>query len=268
MPPALTELELTAHMSELGRRGTIPAGERVCFLGGGSYDHFIPAVVDSIASRGEFYTSYTPYQPEASQGNLQVFFEYQTLITPVDRHGCFERQPVRRRQRRGRGGADGLAPRHRPGRVVVAAQRASRISADAGHVPGQSGCGTGHASPRPAARSTGAAAGRRRRPDGLRAGAASELLRLPGRGRAAGPDRPRGRARSWWRVDPISLGLLKRPGDYGADIVVAEGQSLGSPMAFGGPYLGILACRENSSAACRAASPAKRSIAAAGAAGC
>src|SRR6185503_13108471 len=58
----------------------IPAGQRVCFLGGGSYDHFIPAVVDAIAGRAEFYTSYTPYQPEASQGNLQVFFEYQTLI--------------------------------------------------------------------------------------------------------------------------------------------------------------------------------------------
>ena len=79
MPPALSELELTQHMQELAAKNA-HIGQKVCFLGGGSYDHFIPAVVDAIASRGEFYTSYTPYQPEASQGNLQAFFEYQTLI--------------------------------------------------------------------------------------------------------------------------------------------------------------------------------------------
>ncbi len=82
IPPALCELELTAHMAQLAGKNS-PAGEKVCFLGGGSYDHFIPAVVDYVGSRGEFYTSYTPYQPEASQGNLQVFFEYQTLITQL-----------------------------------------------------------------------------------------------------------------------------------------------------------------------------------------
>src|SRR3984957_2951324 len=80
--PALTELELTQRMTALAAQNR-SAGEKVCFLGGGSYDHFVPAVVDTIGSRGEFYTSYTPYQPEASQGNLQVFFEYQTLITAI-----------------------------------------------------------------------------------------------------------------------------------------------------------------------------------------
>ncbi len=82
VPPALGELELTSHLSDLAAKND-PAGAGVCFLGGGSYDHFIPAVVDFIASRSEFVTSYTPYQPEVSQGNLQAIFEYQTLITQL-----------------------------------------------------------------------------------------------------------------------------------------------------------------------------------------
>ncbi len=82
IPPAMSELELTQHMTALAAKN-VHAGNKVCFLGGGSYDHFIPAVIDEIAGRGEFYTSYTPYQAEVSQGNLQVVFEYQTLITQL-----------------------------------------------------------------------------------------------------------------------------------------------------------------------------------------
>src|SRR5215813_6667373 len=80
IPPAMTEIELTQHMAALSAKNE-HAGSKVCFLGGGSYDHFIPAAVDELAGRGEFYTSYTPYQAEVSQGNLQVVFEYQSLIT-------------------------------------------------------------------------------------------------------------------------------------------------------------------------------------------
>ena len=79
LPAAKSELELAQHMGAMADRN-LHAQNSVCFLGGGSYDHFIPAVVDALASRGEFYTSYTPYQPEVSQGNLQAMFEYQTLI--------------------------------------------------------------------------------------------------------------------------------------------------------------------------------------------
>ncbi len=80
LPAAMGELELSAHMAKLARRNT---AAEVCFLGGGSYDHFIPAVVDFVAARSEFYTAYTPYQAEASQGSLQALFEYQTLITQL-----------------------------------------------------------------------------------------------------------------------------------------------------------------------------------------
>src|SRR5438105_7226845 len=79
IPPALSELELTQHAHALAAKNRA-ASTLVCFLGGGAYDHFIPSVVDAIAGRSEFYTAYTPYQAEASQGSLQAFFEYQTLV--------------------------------------------------------------------------------------------------------------------------------------------------------------------------------------------
>src|SRR5207237_5953166 len=81
-PAALSELELTGQVGAL-LASHLGADIRPCFLGGGSYDHFIPAVVDHLAARGEFYTSYTPYQAEASQGTLQATFEYQTLVTQL-----------------------------------------------------------------------------------------------------------------------------------------------------------------------------------------
>jgi len=79
VPAALTEIELTQHARRLAQKNQ-SADDAVCFLGGGSYDHFIPSVVDAVAGRSEYYTAYTPYQAEASQGSLQAFFEYQTLI--------------------------------------------------------------------------------------------------------------------------------------------------------------------------------------------
>src|SRR5206468_114799 len=79
LPPALSELELQTHMERLAGENK-STREIVSFLGGGVYDHFIPAAVSHLANRSEFVTSYTPYQPEASQGTLQAFFEFQTLI--------------------------------------------------------------------------------------------------------------------------------------------------------------------------------------------
>jgi glycine cleavage system P protein (glycine dehydrogenase) subunit 1 len=244
LPPALTELELTAHMNELARRNH-SAQDRVCFLGGGSYDHFIPAVVDALASRGEVYTSYTPYQPEVSQGNLQVFFEYQTLIArltgmDVSNASLYD------------GGSSAaeammmcMAATGRYGRIVTAASvhpeyrqiletylRDLDVELVTVGTPG----GTIDPAELAAAVNGETACVLVQHPNFF--GCLEEVDQLGQVAHDAG-------AMFVVAADPISLGLLKRPGDYGADIVVAEGQSLGSPMAYGGPYLGILACRES-----------------------
>jgi glycine dehydrogenase subunit 1 len=243
LPPALTELELTSHLSQLAAKN-VAAGQRVCFLGGGSYDHFIPAAVDALASRGEFYTSYTPYQPEASQGNLQAFFEYQTLITrltgmDVSNASLYDG---------GSAAAEAvfmcLAATGRGGRVVTAASihpeyrqilhtHLSNLGIELATV----GTPQGVLSPEDlvSAVNDQTACVVVQQPNFF--GCVEEVEKLGALAHQAG-------AKFIVSVDPISLGLLRRPGDYGADVVVAEGQSLGNPMAFGGPYLGIIACRE------------------------
>ena len=233
IPPALTRDGAdSTHLSAVGRQEHVAAGQKVCFLGGGSYDHFIPAVVDSVASRGEFYTSYTPYQAEASQGNLQAFFEYQTLITQltgmdVSNASLYDG---------GSAAAEAVLmamARHRPAAAAWSPPASvhpeyRQILATYLRQPGRRSWSR---SARPPGRSSPdelAAAVNDR--DGLRARAASELLRLPGRGRGAGARSRTTPARcSSCRSIRSALGLLKRPGDYGADIVVAEGQSLGTP---------------------------------------
>ena len=204
-------------------------------------------MVDYVGGRGEFYTSYTPYQPEASQGNLQVFFEYQTLITQltgmdVSNASLYDG---------GSAAAEAVLmclARHGPARQRRrAGQRASGISADARHVSGAIWTCELVTVAAPARHDLRRASWPRPIDDDT----ACVLVQQPNFFGCVEDDASAGRggARSAGRwssmaVDPISLGLLKRPGDYGADIVVAEGQSLGTPMHYGGPYLGIMACRE------------------------
>jgi len=240
---ALTELELTRRMEGLAGKNS-PAGEKVCFLGGGSYDHFIPAVVDAIAGRGEFYTSYTPYQPEASQGNLQVFFEYQTLIAQLtgmdvsnaslyDGGSAAVEAVLMAISATGRKGrvvtAESVHPEYRQILETYLTHLGTELitvgAPDGGILPERLA----------AAVSAETACVLVQHPNFF--GCLEDVEALAEIAHAAG-------ALFVVSVDPISLGLIKRPGDYGADIVVAEGQSLGSPMSFGGPYLGIMACRE------------------------
>jgi glycine dehydrogenase subunit 1 len=243
IPPALSELELTAHVGQLAARN-VACGQKACFLGGGSYDHFVPAVVDYVASRGEFYTSYTPYQAEASQGNLQAFFEYQTLITQltgmdVSNASLYD------------GGSAAteavlmcIHATGRQGRVVTAASvhpeyrqilHTYLANLETELVTVGTPIGTVDPNQLAAALTDDTACVFVQHPNFF--GCLEDMQSLVNAAHERG-------ALVAVSVDPISLGLLKRPGDYGADIVVAEGQSLGTPMQYGGPYLGIMACRE------------------------
>ena len=242
LPPAATELELEADVRKLAARNVSPTAA-TCFLGGGVYDHFIPAVVDEIAGRGEFYTAYTPYQAEASQGSLQAFFEYQTLIcqlTGMDvsnaslyeggtavSEAAFMAMRVTNRHDK----VVLLGSVHPEYRQVVETY-CGNLNTEIVTIP----CPDGTADPDAVKKAVDdkTACVVVQHPNFF--GCLEEVEAITEIAQKAG-------ALSVVSFDPISLGVLKRPGDYGADIAVAEGQSLGIPMQFGGPFLGILACR-------------------------
>lgn len=241
LPRAMGELELAAHVGDLAARN-VPASQGTCFLGAGSYDHFIPSVVDFVASRSEFYTSYTPYQAEASQGNLKALFEYQTLITQLtgmdvsnaslyDGAGAAAEAVLM---------ACNVTRRH--AKVVVS----STVHPEYRQVLGtylenletelvtfDAANGVTSVEAIDAMVDETTACVLVQHPNFF--GCLEDVEKLAAAVHAKG-------AALIVSVDPISLGLLKRPGDYGADIVVAEGQPLGIPLSYGGPYLGILAC--------------------------
>ncbi|MCH9655268.1 MAG: aminomethyl-transferring glycine dehydrogenase subunit GcvPA [Planctomycetes bacterium] len=243
IPPALTEMELQAHVSKLAEKNVGP-GSRVCMLGGGAYDHFIPAAVDEIARRGEFYTAYTPYQAEASQGSLQTFFEFQSLIcqlTGMDvsnaslyeggtcvSEAAFMAMRVTNRHDR----VVLLGSLHPEYRQVVETYL-THLNCEVVVVP----CVNGTADPADveAAMNDQTACLVIQHPNFF--GTLEEAEQLTEIAHKYG-------ALSVVSYDPISLGILKRPGDYGADIAIAEGQSLGTPLQFGGPYLGLFSCSQ------------------------
>ena len=243
VPPALSELELTDHIGAILALNQ-GADQRVCFLGGGSYDHFVPAVVDNLASRGEFYTAYTPYQAEASQGTLQATFEYQTLMTQLTGLDVSNASLYDGGSATAEAMLMAISLTRRHGDIVVAGsvhpEYRQVLSTFLEHlgpklvtVPAVAGQVTPESISRVVTDQTAAVVVQY--PNFL--GQLEDVKSLVEAAHAKG-------ALAVVSVDPISLGLLNRPGDYGADIVVAEGQSLGTPLSFGGPYLGIIACRE------------------------
>lgn len=233
LPSPLSELELTAELSALARRNRIP-GDMPCFLGGGAYRHFIPSVVRHITGRSEYFTAYTPYQPEISQGTLQTAFEFQSMVcelTGMDvantgmydgasalAEACLMASAVTGRQRIAI--LRTVNPRYREvvrtyvfGRdlIVDEVEDASAVTAEHACLAAQQPdfCGR----------------------------VAGNIAATADRTHEAG-------ALFVVAVDPISLGLFAPPGDYGADIVVGEGQPLGAALSFGGPYIGLFACRQ------------------------
>ena len=243
IPPAMGEMELTRWMNQLADQN-LSVQNSTCFLGGGAYDHFIPAVVDALASRGEFYTSYTPYQPEVAQGNLQAMFEYQTLICRLTGMDVSNASLYDGGSAAAEAVLMSMSVTRRSGKIVVAESvhpeyRAilrtflANLGVELVVVPAPQG--------RVEMDELAAAV------DADTAGVLVQspnffgcLEELP---QAADIAHQHG-ALLVASFDPISLGLLKNLGEQGVDIAVAEGQCLGNPLSFGGPYLGIMACRE------------------------
>jgi glycine dehydrogenase subunit 1 len=243
LPPALGELELHQHMTALAAKNQ-HIGQKVCFLGGGAYDHFVPAAIDMLASRGEFYTSYTPYQPEVSQGNLQAMFEYQSLICQLTGLDVSNASLYDGGSATIEAALLAMSVTRRPGKVVAAASLHPEyrqilgtyfqtIGAELVTVPTPQGV----ASPEQVAAAIDdqTACVVVQHPNFF--GCLEDVASLARAAHDQG-------ALLVQVFDPISLGLLKRPGDLGADVAVAEGQCLGTPLLYGGPYLGIIACRE------------------------
>ncbi len=240
--PALSDLEVEDLLGALAAANRSPGG--ASFLGAGAYAHYRPAVVDALMSRAEFYTSYTPYQPEISQGTLQALFEYQTLVCQLtemevsnaslyDGGSALAEAALMAQRLRRTGGlaiSGHVHPLHR--RVLETYTRHLDLPLET--LPAR---GDGTTDPRAVA--------------ALAQGAAAVVVQTPNflgvvepLGELARAARERGVLLIVSVAEPVALGLLRGPGHFGADIVVGEGQALGLPLSFGGPYLGFLTCRE------------------------
>jgi glycine dehydrogenase subunit 1 len=248
LPPALTELELMEHLGELAARNRT---DLASFLGAGVYRHHVPPVVDQLLLRGEFYTAYTPYQPEISQGTLQTIYEYQSLLAELTGMDVVSASHY-----------DGAAATAEAALMTCRATRREHVLVSRSVHPHYretfetyfGGANLAfHEIPLvadgPAAGTTDLAALERMLADperpvaGVVAAQPSVLGLLEpmeeiGRlAHAAG-------ALLVAVVEPVSLAVLAPPAAYGADIAAGDGQPLGMPPSYGGPYLGIVACRE------------------------
>lgn len=240
----MSELELQEHMRRLAARNVSLCNIN-SFLGAGAYDHFIPEAVGALSSRAEFYTAYTPYQPEASQGLLQAMLEYQTAICELtamevsnaslyDGASALAEGVLMAMRTKGERSkvliSRAVHPEYRT--VVKTYLKGSAIQIE--ELSFENGVTTLSAAEGRADDQT-----------------AAIVLQSPNffgciedMGRACQIAHARG-SLFVSAVNPVSLGLLTAPGEYGADIAVGEGQALGNDLSFGGPYLGFMACTES-----------------------
>ncbi len=232
-----SEADVLALMTQRAEANRPVGSGLLCFAGGGAYDHDIPSVVAALAMRSEFVTAYTPYQAEVSQGVLQALFEYQTLVCRLTGMDVANASLY-----------DGASACVEAVNLAVAATGRRRVLASQGLAPhvrqvlATFAVGTGHEIV-DVALSDGtttwpavpAAALVVAYPNYL--GCIEDLESAAATARASG-------ALLIVMADPVALGLLASPGEYGADVVVGEGQPFGRPLSLGGPYLGFFACRQ------------------------
>lgn len=240
LPDGLSEMEMMQQLRTIARKNS---SDLVNFCGAGFYDHFIPAAVNSLASRGEFFTAYTPYQPEAAQGTLQAAFEYQTAIarlTGMDVSNAslydggtalFEGMMMALRiTKRNRVLVDeGVSPIYR----TMLRSYTRNLNIDYQEIPMLAGVADRDAFAKQLDDTVGAVL--LQNPNFF--GCLDDLTGLIEQARRVG-------AVSVLSVYPISLGVVKTPGEMDADIVTGDGQSLGLPLSFGGPYLGFMAAKK------------------------
>ena len=242
LPPPLSQMELRRELFDLSRQNTDPASA-LSFLGGGSYDHFIPSSVNHVLSRSEFYTSYTPYQAEMSQGLLQTIYEYQTMICQLTgmevsnasvydgasalAEGALMAMRVLKRNKVWVSRA--VHPHYRR---VTETYLSGLPSARLKEIPFKDGKTS--LERLEAAIDDETAAVLIQHPNFF--GQLEEMEEIERLAHAKG-------ALLVMAVDPISLGVLKTPGEYRADIAVGEGQPMGNPTGYGGPYVGFFATR-------------------------
>jgi glycine dehydrogenase subunit 1 len=242
LEPALSEPELVKHLEHLAARN-VHTGQELSFLGAGIYDHYVPALVDTMLARGEFLTAYTPYQPEMSQGVLQAIFEYQTVIceltgmdvsnassydgTTVAADACYIAKHVTGRSK------VVLCETVNPQVRQVVKTYAPGFGLEVSEVPHAGGVTD------PEQLATTAA------------DAACVLFQQPNFFGCLEPAPDLATAANdvgalpVAHIDPLSLGVLEAPGRYGCAIAVGEGQGAGNYQAYGGPHYGFIAARSD-----------------------
>ena len=260
LPRPLSEMEILAELQAMSERNA-DLNHYACFLGAGAYDHFVPSLVGHVTGRSEFYTAYTPYQPEVSQGTLQSIFEYQSMVCALTGMEVANASHY--------DGATSMAEAVIMALAVGRGKRKKVVIAPTVHPEYRATVRTytqgmgltivgdelphGEEVPPTSLLLEPAGAGLERLKALIDDDTACVIVQNPDFfGQLESPAALQSladavhEAKALFIVsaDPISLGLFKPPGEYGADIVVGEGQALGNHPNFGGPYLGYFACKQ------------------------